>query len=76
MPSGWDYIWDGGAKVPYLRKQDRSKIICFDDVRSVAQKCRYVKGKKAAGIIIWEISQDYYKGSSVLLNTVGKEFKK
>ena len=75
-PSGWDSIWDGVAKVPWLRKKDQSKIICYDDVRSVVQKCRYVKAKNTAGIIIWEISLDYYKGSSVLLSAVGKEFGK
>lgn len=74
IPAGWDFLWDGVAKVPWLRKKDKSKIICYDDARSVALKCRYVKNKKAAGIMIWDISQDYYKGSSVLLASVGKEF--
>jgi chitinase len=76
MPSGWEYIWDSIARVPYIRKKDMSKIISFDDERSVARKCRYVKEKMAAGIIIWEISLDYYQGSSVLLAQVGKEFGK
>jgi chitinase len=71
----WDSCWDGGARVPWLRKKDLSEIICFDDVRSVTQKCRYVKAKKAAGIIIWEISQDYVDGASPLLAAVGREFK-
>jgi chitinase len=76
MSSGWDYIWDEGAKVPYIRKKDMSEIISFDDERSVAQKCRYIKQRKVAGLIVWEISLDYYQGSSVLLDVIGKEFRK
>lgn len=74
--SEWDSCWDGVAKVPWLRKKDLSEIICFDGVRSVALKCRYVKAKKAAGVIIWEISQDYVDGASPLLRSVGREFRK
>jgi chitinase len=76
MPSGWDYIWDGSANVPYIRKKDSSEIISFDNEHSVALKCRYIKRRKVAGLIIWEISQDYYQGLSVLLNVIGKEFRK
>jgi hypothetical protein len=35
-----------------------------------------VQQKKAAGVIIWEISQDYYQGSSKLLSAIGRAFGK
>jgi len=73
--AGWRYIWDGCAQVPYLRKPDGSEIICYDDVRSVQRKCRYVKEKEAAGVIIWELSDDDVQGKSELLNVVGASFQ-
>jgi len=73
--AGWSYIWDDCAKVPYIRNPENSEIICFDDEQSVALKCRYVKEKDVAGVIIWEVSEDYYQSSSLLLEVVGKEFK-
>lgn len=73
--SGWFYIWDDCSQVPYIRNQDETEIVSFDDDRSVSLKCRYIKEKKVAGIIIWELSLDYYQDSSVLLEAMGKELK-
>ncbi|NIM90952.1 MAG: hypothetical protein GTO17_08390 [Candidatus Aminicenantes bacterium] len=75
MNAGWSRIWDDCAKVPYIRNPENTEIICFDDEQSVALKCRYVKEKEVAGVIVWEISEDYYQGSSLLLEVVGEEFK-
>jgi len=75
LDSGWQYIWDDCSEVPYLRNQDETEIISFDDEHSVSLKCKYIKNRQVAGIIIWEITQDYYKDSSVLLEIIGKEFK-
>jgi chitinase len=72
---GWERVWDDCAEVPYLRSPERTEIICYDDARSVSLKCRFVKEKKAAGIIIWDLSGDYDQGTSVLLDVVGKEFR-
>lgn len=73
--SRWSYIWDWWSEVPCVRRHDRSEIVSFDDERSVAQKCRYIQSREVAGLIIWEISLDYYQGSSVLLDVIGKEFR-
>lgn len=75
LNSGWTYLWDDCSQVPYVQKPDKMMIVSFDDEKSVALKCRYVLDKKAAGVIIWEITQDDYKGSSVLLKVVGETFK-
>jgi GH18 family chitinase len=74
--SGWKYIWDDCAQVPYIRKPDGSEIISYDDVRSVQRKCLYIKEKEAAGIIIWELSDDYVRGKSELLNVIGASFQR
>ena len=73
--SGWERVWDDCAKVPYLRNPEGTEIICYDDEQSVSLKCKFVKEKQAAGIIIWDLSEDYDRGTSVLLDIVRKEFK-
>jgi chitinase len=70
----WELVWDGVAQVPYLRRRDGGRIISFDDMRSIALKCQYVKDQGAAGVIIWELSQDLRAGKSELLEIVGKSF--
>lgn len=72
--SGWTYNWDDCAKVPYVLRPDKKEIASFDDSRSVSLKCKFVKDNNAAGIIIWELSEDYYQGSSTLLRVIGEEF--
>jgi len=74
--AGWATLWDDCAQVPYLQKPDRSALLSYDDEKSIALKCRFVKEHQAAGVIIWEISQDFIGGDSVLLSAVGKEFAK
>jgi chitinase len=68
----WDLRWDGGARVPYMRRSDGKEIISFDDMRSVALKCQYAKDVQAGGVIIWELSQDLRPGGPELLEVVGK----
>ncbi len=74
--SGWERVWDECAKVPYLRNPEGTEIICYDDEHSISLKCKYVKDKQVAGIIIWDLSEDYAQGNSVLLDVVGKAFKR
>ena len=75
LNSGWTYLWDDCAQVPFVQKPDKTMIVSFDDEKSIGLKCQYILDKKAAGVIIWEITQDDYKGSSVLLKVVGEAFK-
>jgi len=70
----WALGWDEKAQVPVMRRPDGTKIISFDDMRSVSLKCQYVKDKQAAGVIIWELSQDHRLGKPELLEVVGKSF--
>jgi chitinase len=71
---GWRYNWDFCAQVPYLRSPDGYTILCFDDMRSVYRKCRYVLDKGVAGVIVWEITEDSVNGVPHLLNVVGAAF--
>jgi chitinase len=74
IKSGWAYNWDNCAQVPYVLRPDKKEIASFDDARSVSLKCKFIKDNDAAGIIIWELSEDYYQDSSTLLRVVGEEF--
>jgi chitinase len=75
LPSAaWARVWDGAAQVPYMRRFDGTKVISFDDMSSISLKCQYVKDKASAGVIIWELSEDYRSGNSELLEVVGKSF--
>jgi chitinase len=73
-PADWARVWDGEAQVPYMRRLDGTMVISYDDMSSVSLKGQYVKDKQSAGVIIWELSQDYRSGNSELLEVVGKSF--
>jgi chitinase len=73
--AGWARTWDATARVPWLRRPDSGMIVCYDDTQSVGAKCDYVTSKQAAGIIIWELTQDYRNGKSELLEVVGQSFR-
>ncbi|MFA3784048.1 glycosyl hydrolase family 18 protein [Melioribacteraceae bacterium 4301-Me] len=70
--SGWDYFWDNTAKVPYLMNKSRTEVITFDDTNSIKLKSEYVYKNNLAGTIIWKIGQDYFNGSTPLLDIVEK----
>jgi chitinase len=73
--AGWTRNWDATARVPWLRRADSGMIVCFDDTQSVGAKCDYVRTKQGAGIIIWELTQDFRNGKSELLEVVGQSFR-
>jgi chitinase len=72
--SDWTRAWDGQAQVPYMRRTDGGMVISYDDMSSVGLKCQYVKDKASAGVIVWELSEDYRSGNSELLEVIGKSF--
>ncbi len=72
---GWGYQWDDCAKVPWLKGPNGQGMITFDDIYSVAWKCAYVLDKQAAGVIIWELSQDGFQGVPLLIHVFGALFR-
>jgi chitinase len=68
---GWSYSWDACALVPFLTSPDGGTILSFDDGPSIRNKCRYILNNKAAGVIVWEISEDRREGKSILLEIIG-----
>jgi len=73
---GWGYHWDDCAKVPFLTNPAGTEILSFDDPFSVYWKCGYVTYKQAAGVIIWELSQDNFRGTPLLIRIVALAFQK
>ena len=76
LAAGWTRLWDDCAQVPIARKPDQSVIISYDDAPSIGAKCRYVLDHDAAGVMIWELTQDDDSGQPALLKVVGETFAK
>lgn len=75
LGSGWTRSWDATARVPYLLEPGGGTFLSYDDLQSVGEKCALVNTVGAAGIIIWELSQDFRNGKSELLEEIGKDFR-
>ena len=69
---GFTSYWDEKAKAPYLFNDSTKQFITYDDERSVAAKCLYVKENKMAGVMFWEYSSD---PKGYLLNTINEAFR-
>lgn len=53
--------WDDIAKSPYLMK-DGEIVFSFDNPRSIAEKCRYIRDHGLRGAMYWKYAQDNAKG--------------
>lgn len=64
--------WDETAQMSYMVNEKDSSFVSYENEKVVRMKAEYVLDKKAAGIIIWDISGDYIslkKGSLVIKDT-------
>jgi chitinase len=67
--------WDDRAKVPYLVCQEWNSVVAYDDEESTAMKAQYVIDHGIRGIIIWELSGDFFPdGSTPLLDAIHRAF--
>lgn len=51
--------WDDVAKMSYMINKKDSSFVSYENERAVRLKAEYALDKKAAGLIIWDISGDY-----------------
>ena len=68
--------WDDVAKVPYLTNAQGEYVFTYENPRSIALKCEFVKEKGLLGAMYWEFSHDDYLGSlqkAVYYGVMGKE---
>lgn len=68
-------LYDTSAEAAYII--NGLTYYSYDNVRSVIAKCNYVKNKGLAGLMCWEITQDYVSsdGTSILLNAMYENLK-
>lgn len=64
------YHFHQESKVPWVF--NGNTFISFEDKESINEKCKYIKDKKLAGAVIWELSQDPGK---VLLDPLYQSLK-
>jgi chitinase len=63
--SGYTTYWDDKAAAVYSYNASRKIFLTYDDERSVTLKAAYVKEKKLAGIMFWELNQDLSTGGLI-----------
>ena len=51
--------WDPIAQVPYLIGIDKNTFLSYDDEEAIRLKAQYVNDHNCAGVIIWDITNDY-----------------
>ncbi len=66
----WVFHWDDIAMVPYAITPSGG-YVTFENARSVACKSRWLSDNEYAGVIIWELSQDYHSnGETPLMGSI------
>ncbi len=55
----FDAYWDSIAVSPYLIDKDSTVFVTYDNARSVTERAKYVNEVGAAGVIVWEITNDF-----------------
>ncbi len=51
--------WDKTAQVPYLVGINKNTFLSYDDEEAIRLKAQYVNDHNCAGVIIWDITNDY-----------------
>lgn len=54
--------WDNEAKAPYLVDGDNKIVFGFENPRSIAVKCAYIKDQGLRGAMYWEYADDNAQG--------------
>ena len=55
---GFTRYWDATASVPYLYNSEKKVFVSYEDVESIAAKCRYVRTQGLGGVMFWDYSGD------------------
>jgi chitinase len=72
--SGYIHYWDNNARAPYAYNKKAKTFATFDNLRSVNYKVKYVKERKLAGVMFWELSGDKVSGGLLdMIHEAGKD---
>lgn len=74
--NGWSYHWDSNAFSPYLKKDDQTSIITFDNPESIRYKCEYAKTQSLGGVMIWALGYDVTSQGQELIESIGTNYLK
>ncbi len=55
----YQYIFDDDCKVPYLLNTEEGYFVTFEDPDSIDWKYKFIAEKGLAGMMAWQIRQDY-----------------
>lgn len=55
---GFIRFWDATSLVPYLYNPQERVFVAYEDSKSLAAKCRYVRKNNLAGVMFWQYSDD------------------
>ncbi|CAN8005513.1 unnamed protein product [Ixodes hexagonus] len=74
----WTRVWDTRAGCAYAYSGDQ--WVTFEDVQSLTLKAEYVRNRSLAGVMIWDVTSDDYRGycgpSNILVQTLHEQFQK
>src|SRR5436309_1423105 len=59
---GWVRQWDETAQAPFLWNPDKRTFVSYDDPESLRRKCRYLRERGQAGVMVWEYSEEQQGG--------------
>ncbi|OUM62747.1 glycoside hydrolase family 18 protein, partial [Piromyces sp. E2] len=60
--SPWRRTWRDPAMSPTIfNTSDKKRYISYDDVESMRERAKYAKEMGLAGVMVWELSQDYQR---------------
>ena len=62
VPEGYTEEWDSEACAPYVADSEGKLVLGFENPRSIALKCEYIKEKGLLGAMYWEYSGDNAEG--------------
>lgn len=62
VTEGYTEQWDDVAKVPYLTNAEGVLVLGYDNPRSLAIKCEYIRNKGLLGGMYWEYNADNEEG--------------
>jgi chitinase len=67
LDHGFTRYWDPIASAPSLYSSDKKMFVSYEDVQSLAAKCKYVLTRKLGGVMFWDYAGD---PSGTLLKTI------
>ncbi|KAL6259698.1 hypothetical protein P5V15_009613 [Pogonomyrmex californicus] len=65
-PQEWITGWDNESSTAYAIKKDQ--VVVYDDHKAMIAKVEYAKRQKLAGIMVWSIDTDDFRGKCTLLH--------